>query len=138
MTKPKGYYTDDEKTVHPVMGQKHPHVKPLKKGTSRLSIPKRQLKKKRVKGFSKLTRVQSYAQANYAHAIVHSPRYQKNVIEKMGREKGEQHLRKEHDFLVKHYIRNHDSPFKVEPEALKATSNLKVPKRTQKAIRSKA
>lgn len=37
--KPKGYYTKDE-VVHPIF-DKHPHVKPIKKGTSRLGIPKR-------------------------------------------------------------------------------------------------
>jgi len=40
MVKPKGFYTKDEK-VRPIMGRNHPHVKPLKKGTSRLRIPKR-------------------------------------------------------------------------------------------------
>ena len=112
MTKPKGYYTDSEGRVRPITG-KQPHVRPLTRTTKSLRIPKRQLKKKRVVGFSKLTKVQSKKQAVYGHSISHSPRYQKNVIERMGREKGEAFLRKEHDFLVQHYIDNHDSPFKV-------------------------
>jgi hypothetical protein len=58
---------------------------------------------KRRKGFSRLTRVQSKKQAIYGHAITHSKRYQKAV--------GKKKAKREHDFLVKHYITNHRSPF---------------------------
>lgn len=112
MTKPKGYYTDERGKVRPVMGRQ-PHVKPIGRGTARLGIPKRTIQKKRVKGFSKLTRVQSRSQAVYGHSISHSPRYQKSIIDRMGRQRGQKFLEREHDFLVRHYIDNHDSPFKI-------------------------
>jgi len=112
MAKPKGFYTKDGK-VHPVMG-KQPHVKPLTRTTKSLSIPKRMLKMKRVKGFSKLTRVTSSAQGRYGHSITHSPKYQKSVIQRMGRKEGEKFLKREHDFLAEHYTRDPDStPFKM-------------------------
>lgn len=112
MTKPKGFYTDEQGRVRPITG-KQPHVKPLSKGTARLRIPKRTIKKKRAKGFSKLTRVTSKKQAVYGHSITHSPRYQKSVLERMGKTKGEAFLNREHDFLVRHYLTNHDSPLKI-------------------------
>lgn len=56
-----------------------------------------------VKGFDKLTRVSSQKQALLAHAISHSSKYQKAV--------GMAQARKDHNFLVKHYIKNHHSPF---------------------------
>jgi len=107
-----GFYTDDEGKVRPITSRK-PHIKSLAKGTANLGIPKRTIKKKRVKGFSKLTRVQNKAQAVYAHSIVHSPRYQKSVIQRMGRKRGTAFLKKEHDFLVKHYLTNHKTPLKI-------------------------
>jgi len=58
--------------------------------------------RKRVKGFSRLTRVQSRKQAVYAHAITHSRRYQKAV--------GKARAKREHDFLVRHYLKHHRSP----------------------------
>lgn len=57
-----------------------------------------------IKGFSKLTRVNSKKQAVYAHAIVHSPRY----IKAVGRAKA----KREHNFLVKHYLTTHHTPFR--------------------------
>jgi len=65
-------------------------------------MPRR--RKGRVKGFSKLTRVRSKKQAVYGHAITHSKRYQKAV--------GKKRAKREHDFLVRHYLKNHKSPFK--------------------------
>lgn len=113
MTKPKGYYTDKSGKVHPVFG-KQPHVKTLAKGTGSLRIPKRTIQKQRVKGFSKLTRVTNQAQGTFAHSISHSPRYQKSVIERMGRVEGEKFLRQEHEFLADHYTKGpHKSPFKL-------------------------
>jgi len=128
MGKPKGYYTDEQGHVRPVTG-KQPHIKPLTRTTKRLGIPKRQLKKKRVKGFSKLTRVSSRAQGTYGHSISHSPRYQKSVIDRMGREKGEEFLRREHDFLALHYTEDPaSSPFKMVVHTRKLESKKLPPK----------
>lgn len=65
-------------------------------------------KKKRrriAKGFSRLTRVKSKAQLLYAHAIVHSSRYQKAV--------GKAKAKREHSWLVKQMRKldyKHNSP----------------------------
>ena len=40
MSKAKGFYTDDQKTVHPIT-QRHPHISTLQRGTASLGIPKR-------------------------------------------------------------------------------------------------
>jgi len=48
MRKAKGFYTDEDKTVHPITS-KHPHVKPLKTSISSLRIPKRMVSKKRLR-----------------------------------------------------------------------------------------
>ena len=58
MSKPKGYYTDDYKDVHPVMGKKHVHIKSLNKSTSSLKIPKILLTFSQAQGLSKYSPVQ--------------------------------------------------------------------------------
>jgi len=58
-------------------------------------------------GFSKLTRVKSRKQLLYAHAIVHSKRYQKAV--------GKKRARREHANLVKRMKKlgyKHHTPFR--------------------------
>ncbi|RLI46916.1 hypothetical protein DRO69_01990 [Candidatus Bathyarchaeota archaeon] len=61
-------------------------------------------KRGRRKGFSRLTRVQSKRQAVYGHAITHSRRYQKGV--------GKAKAKREHDFLVRHYLTQHKTPLR--------------------------
>ena len=58
-------------------------------------------------GFSKLTRVRNVRELLYAHAIVHSRRYQKAV--------GKKQARREHSYLVKKMKRlgfKHHSPLR--------------------------
>jgi hypothetical protein len=93
------YYTDEQKR-HRKISRSHGHIGTLQKGTASLTIPKRTIKK--VKGFSKLTRIQNVRQAYYAHAIVHSPRYQKSH--------SPEQVKREHAFLVEHYLPENKTP----------------------------
>jgi len=64
-------------------------------------------RRRRIIGFSKLTRVKSKKQAVYGHAITHSRSYQKGV--------GVKQARREHAFFVRHYLKKpHPSPFKAK------------------------
>jgi len=77
----------------------------------------------RVKGFSRLTRVRSKAQARYGHAITHSSRYlkakAKQIAKKQGigireaTKKARKIVQREHDFLVRHHmsgLKGHKTP----------------------------